>query len=48
MSVLFVEEAEVVRELEKTFHIRMHEAPQEGAIGHSPRRDNRPFPDRAI
>lgn len=29
LSVLFVEEAEVVRELEKTFHIRMHEVPTE-------------------
>jgi superfamily II DNA/RNA helicase len=29
LSVLFVEDAEVVRELEKTFHIRMEEVPTE-------------------
>lgn len=29
LSVLFVEEAEVVRELEKTFHVRMQEVPTE-------------------
>lgn len=29
LSVLFVEEAEIVRELEKTFHIRMQEVPTE-------------------
>jgi len=29
LSVLFVEEVDVVRELEKTFHIRMQEVPTE-------------------
>lgn len=33
LSVLFVEEEEVVRELERTFHVRMQEVPTEMLVG---------------